>query len=78
MDLGGGHTRSILDRYNVTSEKDLGAALERVSRYVAERAAERPKVRPLRAEPAQFGRRGVDAAGRGELTSWIHNGQGRS
>jgi len=52
MELGGWRTRSVLDRYNVTSEKDLGEALERTSRYVSERAAETPKVRPIR-EPAQ-------------------------
>ena len=50
MDLGGWRTRSVLARYNVTSERD---AIERVSRYVAERSAETPKVQPLRAEPAQ-------------------------
>ena len=53
MDLGGWRTRSVLARYNVTSEHDLATALERVSRYVTERAAETPKVQPLRAEPAQ-------------------------
>jgi integrase len=52
MELGGWRTRSVLDRYNVTSERDLGDALERTSRYVTERAAETPKVRPIR-EPAQ-------------------------
>jgi hypothetical protein len=31
MDLGGWRTRSILARYNVTSERDLADALERVS-----------------------------------------------
>jgi integrase len=51
MDLGGWRTRSILARYNVTSERDLADALDRVSRYVAERAAEKPKVRPLREQP---------------------------
>jgi len=53
MELGGWRTRSVLARYNVTSERDLADALERVSRYVTERAAEAPKVRPLRPEPAQ-------------------------
>ena len=43
MDLGGWRTRSVLARYNVTSERDLADALERVSLYNAERAAETPK-----------------------------------
>ena len=37
MDLGGWRTRSVFGRYNVTSEKDLADALERVSAYVADR-----------------------------------------
>ncbi len=53
MDPGGWRTRSVLTRYNVTSERDLADALDRVTRYVAERCAETPKVQPLRAEPAQ-------------------------
>jgi len=53
MELGGWRTRSVFARYNVTSEADLAAAIERISGYVAERATEAPKVRPLRTEPAQ-------------------------
>jgi hypothetical protein len=53
MDLGGWRPRSVLARYNATSERDLTDAFERVTRYVAERSAETPKVEPLRAEPAQ-------------------------
>ncbi len=49
MDLGGWRMRSVFARYNVTSEKD---AIERISGYVATRATEHPKVRPLR-DPAQ-------------------------
>ena len=57
MDPGGWRTRSVLARYNVTSERDLADALDRVTRYIAERCAETPKVQPLRAEPAQSSRR---------------------
>ena len=55
MELGGWRTRSVFARYNVTSESDLADAVERVSRYVTERGAERPKVRPLAAERAEKG-----------------------
>jgi hypothetical protein len=51
MDLGGWRTRSVFARYNV----DLAEALERVGRYVSERAAETLKVQPLRPEPVQSG-----------------------
>ena len=50
MELGGWRTRSVFARYNVTSESDLAEAVERISGYVAQRAAERPKVRPLHPE----------------------------
>ena len=63
IELGGWRTRSVLARYNVTSERDLADALERVSRYITERAAEMPKAQPLRPEPAQSGG-GRDGNGR--------------
>jgi integrase len=53
MELGGWRTRAVFARYNVTSERDLAEAIERVSGYVADRAAEAPKVRPLHGEPTQ-------------------------
>ena len=53
MALGGWRTRSVFARYNVTSGKDLGEALERVTGYVKKRRTEKPKVRPLRGAPAQ-------------------------
>jgi integrase len=64
MDLGGWKTRSVLDRYNVTSGHDLGAALARVSRYNAERATDRPKVRPIHSVGAQNGHNSHTAAAR--------------
>jgi len=51
MELGGWRTRSVFSRYNVTSERDLADAVERISDYVAARGAERPKVRPLHPGP---------------------------
>jgi hypothetical protein len=47
MDLGGWRTRSVFSHYNVTSERDPADALDRVSAYVAERAEEPARVRPL-------------------------------
>ena len=53
MELGGWRTRSVFARYNVTSERDLAEALQRVSRYVSREAQRKPKVQPLLPEPAQ-------------------------
>jgi integrase len=53
MELGGWRTRAMFARYNVTSERDLGEAIERVSGYLAERTADAPKIRPLHGEPVQ-------------------------
>src|SRR5262249_23706038 len=53
MELGGWRTRAIFARYNVTSERDLRDAIERVSDYVAEHAADVPKIRSLHGEPPQ-------------------------
>jgi len=53
MELGGWRTRAMFARYNVTSERDLGEAIERVSGYLAERTADAPKIRSLHGEPAQ-------------------------
>jgi integrase len=48
MEIMGYRTRSMLDRYNIVSGADVAAALERVSDYTATKAAEPPKVVPLR------------------------------
>jgi integrase len=48
MAFGGWRTRSMLTRYNVTSERDLADALERTTEYVTELAAEGSKIVPLR------------------------------
>jgi integrase len=53
MELGGWRTRAVFARYNVTSERDLADAIARVSDYVADRAADAPKIRPIHGEPAQ-------------------------
>ena len=74
MDLGGWRTRSVFSRYNVTSERDLGDALERVSAYVAARAEESPTVQRLTRSRTEVGQSpGRDAAGSGisaESTDW--------
>jgi integrase len=48
MAIMGYQTRSMLDRYNIVSGADVAAALERVADYTATKAAEPPKVVPLR------------------------------
>jgi integrase len=48
MGISGHRTRSIFDRYNIVSDADLSAAMTRVSAYNQARAAESPKVVPIR------------------------------
>jgi hypothetical protein len=38
----------MFDRYNIVADSDLKSAMNRVSEYVKERAAEKPKVVPLK------------------------------
>jgi hypothetical protein len=44
MRISGHRTRSVFDRYDITSEADLEAAAEQTSRYVTEKRTELPRV----------------------------------
>ncbi len=47
MDITGHSTRSMFDRYSISSTADIESAIEKVSAYVTTRANEKPKVVPI-------------------------------
>lgn len=72
MRISGHRTRSIFDRYDVTSETDLDAAAERTALYVEQRREEGSKVATL----ASYRRTAAEGEGGQKTDSEAANGQG--
>ena len=48
MKISGHKTRTVFDRYDITSESDLAAAAVKLDAYLDQRAQEPAKVTPIR------------------------------
>lgn len=65
MRVSGHRTRSVFDRYDITSEADLEAAAEATSKYVTERRSAGPRTVPLPANSDNLSDNRRSAAARG-------------
>ncbi len=61
MAISGHKTRSVFDRYNIVSEDDLAAAMERTHAYVEQARQAEPRVVPISAGRSAVGERAQNA-----------------